>query len=107
MSLPLGLAAVAQMSIGAVLVAMVGQMVGVVELGATSLAFGLINATAFSFAAGFSGALETVLSHSYGRDPTSKLYGVYAQRMLMLLLIISALLGPLIAFADTLPSRHF
>ncbi|KAK7201247.1 membrane transporter protein [Novymonas esmeraldas] len=100
-SIPLGLAAVAQMSISVVLVAMVGKMVGDTELGATSLACGLLNATAFSFAAGFSGALETVLSHSYGRDPTSKLYGVYGQRMSLMLLIIAAIVGPILAFSDS------
>lgn len=99
---PLGLAAVAQLIIGTILVAMVGRMVGVVQLGAASLSFGLINATVFSFASGFSGALETVLSYSYGRDPTSKLYGVYAQRMALLLLFVSASLGPILIFADSL-----
>ncbi|KPA86417.1 hypothetical protein ABB37_00591 [Leptomonas pyrrhocoris] len=100
-SLPLGLAAVAQMSINVVLVAMTGRMVGEAALGATTLACGLLNATAFSFAAGFSGALETVLSHSYGRDPNSKLFGVYAQRMSLMLLVVSAFVGPILAFSDS------
>lgn len=100
-SIPLGLAAVAQMSIGVVLVAMTGKMVSEAALGATTLGCGLLNATAFSFAAGFCGALETVLSHSYGRDPNSKLYGVYAQRMSLLLLIIAAFVGPILAFSDS------
>ncbi|KPI85368.1 hypothetical protein ABL78_5592 [Leptomonas seymouri] len=101
-SIPLGLAAVAQMSIGVVLVAMTGKMVSEVALGAATLACGLLNATAFSFAAGFSGALETVLSHSYGRDPNSKLFGVYAQRMSLMLLIIAVFVGPILAFSDSL-----
>lgn len=102
MSVPLGLASAAQNSVGVVMTAMVGRLVGVVQLGATSLACGLLNATAFSFAAGFCGALETVLSHSYGRDPNSKLYGVYAQRMVLMLLIIALFVGPLLAFSDSL-----
>lgn len=57
MSIPLGFAGIAQFSTTTVLVAMVGKLVGVDELGATSLAFGLINATAFAFASGFCGAL--------------------------------------------------
>lgn len=100
-SLPLGLAAVAQMSISVVLVAMTGKLEGDAALGATTLACGLLNATAFSFAAGFCGALETVLSHSYGRDPNSKLFGVYAQRMSLMLLIIAAIVGPVLAFSDS------
>lgn len=101
-SFPLGLAAVAQISIETVLVAMVGKMVGDTELGATTLASGLLNATAFSFSAGFCGALETVLSHSFGRDPNSKLYGIYGQRMALMLLIIAALVGPIMTFSDSL-----
>lgn len=100
-SVPLGLAAVAQMSISVVLVAMTGTIVGEAALGATSLACGLLNATAFSFAAGFCGALETVLSHSYGRDPNSKLFGVYGQRMSLMLLVIAACVGPMLAFSDS------
>jgi multidrug resistance protein, MATE family len=100
-SIPLGLAAVAQSSVNVVLVAMTGKMVSEAALGATSLACGLLNATAFSFAAGFCGALETVLSHSYGRDPNSKLFGVYAQRMSLMLLIIAAIVGPVLAFSDS------
>lgn len=100
MSVPLGFAAFAQQSISVVMIAMVGRMVGVEQLGATNLSFGLLNATAFAIAAGFCGALETVLSYSFGRDPTSKLYGVYAQRMTFLLLIIAFFVGPILAFAD-------
>uniref|UniRef100_A0A0A9ZE40 Multidrug and toxin extrusion protein 1 n=1 Tax=Lygus hesperus TaxID=30085 RepID=A0A0A9ZE40_LYGHE len=102
MGIPLGLASAAQFSTTSVLVAFVGKMVGVNELGATSLAFGLINATALAFAGGFCGALETMLSYSYGRDPHSTMYGTYAQRMVVLLLIVAMCLGPIIAYADAL-----
>ncbi|CCW61434.1 unnamed protein product [Phytomonas sp. EM1] len=101
-SIPLGFAAVSQISIGALSVATVGRMVGVTQLGATSLAFGLINATSFAFGSGFSGALETVLSSSYGRNPTNKLYGIYAQRMVLLLLATAFFIGPILAFSDSL-----
>ncbi|EPY26132.1 multidrug resistance protein, MATE family [Strigomonas culicis] len=100
--LPLGLAAVAQFSIGTALFSLVGRMVGTEQLGATTLAFGLLYATAFSASAGCCGALETLLSHSYGHDPNSKLYGVYSQRMAILLLIVAFLFGPLLAYADVI-----
>lgn len=102
LSIPLGLAAVAQNSISVVLVAMVGKMVGDRELGATVLANSLLNATAYSLSAGLCGALETVLSQSYGRDQTSKLYGVHVQRMALILLIVAAFVGPVLAFSDSL-----
>ncbi|CAC9546068.1 conserved hypothetical protein [Leishmania infantum JPCM5] len=102
LSIPLGLAAVAQNSISVVLVAMVGKMVGDRELGATVLANSLLNATAYSLSAGLCGALETVLSQSYGRDQTSKLYGVHVQRMSLILLIVAAFVGPVLAFSDSL-----
>ncbi|CBZ30909.1 conserved hypothetical protein [Leishmania mexicana MHOM/GT/2001/U1103] len=102
LSIPLGLAAVAQNSMSVVLVAMVGKMVGDRELGATVLANSLLNATAYSLSSGLCGALETVLSQSYGRDPTSKLYGVHVQRMLLILVIVATLVGPVLAFSDSL-----
>ncbi|KAG5466942.1 hypothetical protein LSCM1_01119 [Leishmania martiniquensis] len=101
-SIPLGLAAVAQNSINLLLVAMVGKMVGDKQLGATVLANSLLNATAYSLSTGLCGALETVLSQSYGRDPTSKLYGVYVQRMALILLIVATFVGPVLAFSDSL-----
>ncbi|KAG5491244.1 hypothetical protein JIQ42_01141 [Leishmania sp. Namibia] len=101
-SIPLGLAAVAQNSINLVMVAMVGKMVGDEELGATVLANSILNATAFSVSTGLCGALETVLSQSYGRDQTSKQYGVYVQRMALILLIVATCVGPVIAFSDSL-----
>ncbi|CAD2216673.1 multidrug resistance protein, MATE family [Angomonas deanei] len=75
-------------------------MVGVEQLGATSLAFGLLYCTAMSLASGCSGALETMLSYTFGKNPNSKLFGVYTQRMLLLLLIIAFVVGPFLAFSD-------
>ncbi|RNE97593.1 membrane transporter protein [Trypanosoma conorhini] len=98
-TVPLSFAQLAQFSINVSMIAVVGRL-GVNELGGASIAYGLINATAFAFAAGFCGALETVLSHTYGRDPKSKLYGVYTQRMFLLLMIVGLLLSPVILFSD-------
>ncbi|KAH9599321.1 Multi antimicrobial extrusion protein [Trypanosoma melophagium] len=100
-SIPLNIAQLAQFSINVAIIAVVGQL-GVNELGGASLAYGLINATAFAFASGFCGALETVLSHTYGRDPKSKMYGIYSQRMSLILLIVGLLLSPIILFVDRL-----
>ncbi|EKG00153.1 hypothetical protein TCSYLVIO_008917 [Trypanosoma cruzi] len=98
-TIPLSFAQLAQFSINVSVIAVVGSL-GVNELGGASIAYGLINATAFGFASGFCGALETVLSHTYGRDPMSKLYGIYTQRMFLLLMIVGLLLSPIILFAD-------
>lgn len=43
-----------------------------------------------------------MLSYSYGRDPHSKLYGTYAQRMTLMLIIIALFLGPVLAFSDVI-----
>nr|CCC90523.1 unnamed protein product [Trypanosoma congolense IL3000] len=101
MTVKLSLAQTAQFSLGVSLVAVVGR-IGVRELGATSLANGLINATVFAFGAGFSGALETKLSHTYSRNPKDKMYGVYTLRMFVMLLILFLLLSPTILFVDRL-----
>ncbi|ESL09296.1 hypothetical protein TRSC58_02986 [Trypanosoma rangeli SC58] len=99
MTIPLSFAQLAQFSINVSMIAVVGRL-GVNELGGASIAYGLINATAFAFASGCCGALETVLSHTYGRDAKSKLYGVYTQRMFLMLMILSLLVSPVILFSD-------
>lgn len=86
LAVPMSVSQLAQFSIMLVMLAVVGHM-GVGELGGASIAFGLINATGFAFGSGICGALETLLSQSFGRDQTSKMYGVYAQRMLVILFI--------------------
>ncbi|ORC87739.1 uncharacterized protein TM35_000201480 [Trypanosoma theileri] len=98
-SIPLNLAQLAQFSINVSIISVVGKL-GVNQLGGASLGYGLINATAFAFASGFCGALETVLSHTYGRDPKSKMYGIYAQRMTLMLLLVGLFLSPIILFID-------
>jgi multidrug resistance protein, MATE family len=96
-------------------------------MGGASLALGLVNATGFAFGAGLCGALETVLSHSFGlflyeekkrkaaaeaaaaRDGTEvqalvphtlHIYGIYAQRMVLILLVAAIPLGIILCFAD-------
>lgn len=103
-SLPLSFAQMAQFSISVFMFSVVGKL-GVNELGGASIAYGLINATAFAFASGFCGALETVLSHTYGRDKKSKLYGIYTQRMFLMLMLIGLLLTPAILYMDRLLLR--
>lgn len=144
---PLTLSALAQFSLNTVIVSVNGKMLGDLELGGASLAVGLINATGFAFGAGLCGALETVLSHTYGaferethladqadvaagggsdhhhmhsasgsagtgdsatlpaeaEEPprTLYLYGTYAQRMAIILVITAFPLGVILCFADS------
>ncbi|RNF07932.1 putative membrane transporter protein [Trypanosoma rangeli] len=103
---PLTLATLAQFSIITVILAVVGRKLGVNELGGASLALGLINATAFAFAAGSCGALETVLSHTYGLyksrggSGTMHMYGTYVQRMIIILAFISIPIGAILIYID-------
>ncbi|CBH11514.1 membrane transporter protein, putative [Trypanosoma brucei gambiense DAL972] len=99
LTVKLSIAQVAQFSFGITLLTVVGK-IGVGELGGASLANGLVNATVFAFGAGFSGALETKLSHTFSRNPKDKMYGVYTLRMLIMLLITFVLLSPAILFLD-------
>ncbi|KAG8348905.1 putative membrane transporter protein [Trypanosoma vivax] len=101
MTFSLSLVQIAQFSLGITMVAVAGT-IGVRELGGTSLGYTIISSTAFAFGAGISGALETLLSHEYGMNPNSKMYGVYTQRMFLLLLIVYLLLTPAILFTDRL-----
>ncbi|KAF8298633.1 hypothetical protein TcYC6_0069700 [Trypanosoma cruzi] len=104
--LPLSVATLIQFFIITVILAIVGRTLGVNELGGAALALGLINATAFAFAAGSCGALETVLSHTYGmhkssgESDTMYMYGTYAQRMTIILLVVSIPLGVVLIYAD-------
>ncbi|CAD2216675.1 multidrug resistance protein, MATE family [Angomonas deanei] len=123
---PLSLSTLAQFSLNTVIIAVVGGMLGEAELGGASLALGLINATGFAFGAGLCGALETVLSHAFGshkrnlenqqkkrlfylqRHPGEEvpeveeqplyIYGIYAQRMMLILLVTAIPLGLILAF---------
>lgn len=63
---PLTISTLSQFSLNVVIVSVIGRFLGVKELGGASLALGLINATGFAFGAGLCGALETVLSHTFG-----------------------------------------
>jgi len=127
--LPLTASALAQFSLNMVIVSVIGRCLGVAELGGASLALGIVNATGFAFGAGLCGALETVLSHTYGAfeqrvaaaeaaqlvaresgsgeippDPprTLYMYGIYAQRMAVILFVIAFPLGVVLCFIDGL-----
>ncbi|CCW61436.1 unnamed protein product [Phytomonas sp. EM1] len=63
---PLTLASIAQFSINASTVAIIGKFLGADQMGGATLALSLVNATGFAFGTGLCGALETVLSHTYG-----------------------------------------
>ena len=76
--------------------------VGVAQLGGVAMGFSLMNSTGYAFGSGLCGALETLLSHSYGRDPQSRKYGTHTQRMILLLLCISIPLAALLCYIDVL-----
>ncbi|CAD2214397.1 MatE, putative [Angomonas deanei] len=127
---PLTISFLSIFSFKTVIIACVGSMLGEAELGAVSLALGLLNATGFAFGAGLCGALETVLSHCYGSHKRAfkrqqmeraayvaahpdevvpevvegplYLYGIYAQRMGLILLGIAVPLGVVVAFIDSI-----
>ena len=96
---PMSMSQITVSLVGIVSVYFAGRM-GVVELGAAALTFSFINATSFSVAAGFCGALETFFSQSFGENPESKMYGTHAQRMVVLLLVASLPLGALFAYCE-------
>jgi MATE family multidrug resistance protein len=96
---PLCASQVAQSLIGSVCVMFAGRF-GVAPLGGVGMGISIMNATGYAFGSGFCGALETLLSHSYGRNPSSKKYGTHAQRMVLLLLMLSIPLGALLCFID-------
>ncbi|GET92883.1 hypothetical protein, conserved [Leishmania tarentolae] len=126
---PLTLASLAQFSLNLAIILVIGRLLGLEAMGGVSLALGLVNATGFAFGAGLCGALETVLSHSFGRfqqeeskrlaqakaeaartgtavvpptPPTLHIYGIYAQRMSIILMVASVPLGFVLCFADAL-----
>lgn len=136
---PLSLSMLAQFSINMVILIVIGKMLDIEAMGGVSLALGLVNATGFAFSAGLCGALETVLSHTYGMfkgagatgggdgggdndgageaagsmaEPpasssppqTMHIYGIYAQRMTIILIIAAVPLGLVLCFADKLLS---
>lgn len=101
LGLPMNISQLSGLSITTVTL-MFAAKYGATALGGASLALGMMNATGYSFASGLCGALETLLSHSYGRNPTSKVYGLHAQRMCLLLLIVSIPLAFLLANIDVL-----
>ncbi|KPA86426.1 hypothetical protein ABB37_00596 [Leptomonas pyrrhocoris] len=124
---PVSLSSLATFSLNLVIIAVIGQMVNLQAMGGASLALGLVNATGFAFGAGLCGALETVLSHSFGlflreeekrkkeaeataaRDGTAvpplvphtiHIFGIYTQRMVLILLVAAIPLGFILCFAD-------
>ncbi|RHW70033.1 MATE efflux family protein [Trypanosoma brucei equiperdum] len=105
---PLMVTTLAQFTLNAVMMAIIGKHFGVKELGGVSLALGMLNATAFAFSAGLCGALETVLSQTYGvfqsrgGEGTMYLYGTYTQRMAVMLLVISIPIGIAVIYIDVL-----
>ncbi|KAG5491253.1 hypothetical protein JIQ42_01151 [Leishmania sp. Namibia] len=126
---PLTLSSLAQFSLNLTIILLIGRLLGLEAMGGTSLALGLVNATGFAFGAGLCGALETVLSHSFGSfrqeeekrlarakevaaragipmEPlapyTLYMYGIYAQRMTLILIVAAVPLGFVLCFADGL-----
>lgn len=109
---PLSISALAQFSFNAVIISVMGRYLGVEQMGGASLALGLVNATGLAFGAGLCGALETVFSHIYGSykqkerlgqdlsGVTIPMYGIYAQRMALILLVTALPLGAVLCFAD-------
>ncbi|RNF20257.1 putative membrane transporter protein [Trypanosoma conorhini] len=93
---PLSASQLSQFSFMIVMFFFAGHL-GVEELGSVSIALGILNATGFAFGSGLCGALETLLSHSYGQDPRSIMYGVYAQRMFLILMIFTIPLAILLS----------
>ena len=75
---------------------------GTTPLGAASLAYSFVNASAFSIASGFCGALDTFLSHAYGKDPNSKMYGVHTQRAVICMLVLSIPVAASFAYMDVI-----
>ncbi|KAG8346074.1 putative membrane transporter protein [Trypanosoma vivax] len=100
-ALPMSLSQLAQFSFIIVMMVFAGRL-GVQELGAVSVSFSIINATAYAIGCGLSGALEALLSCSYGDDPRNKMYGTYAQRMFFILLIFSVPLTPFFMYLEPL-----
>ncbi|ORC92105.1 putative membrane transporter protein [Trypanosoma theileri] len=98
---PLSISQLSQFSFMIVMLCFAGHL-GVHELGGVSIAIGILNATGFAFGSGLCGALETLLSHSYGMDPQSTMYGVYAQRMFLILMIFTIPLSFLLFFIEPL-----
>ncbi|KAG5466946.1 hypothetical protein LSCM1_01124 [Leishmania martiniquensis] len=126
---PLTLSSLAQFSLNLTIILVIGRLLGLEAMGGASLALGLVNATGFAFGAGLCGALETVLSHSFGHfrreeekrlarakeaaaragiamEPpaphTLHMYGIYAQRMAIILMVAAVPLGVVLCFADGL-----
>ncbi|CAG9582718.1 conserved hypothetical protein [Leishmania major strain Friedlin] len=125
---PLTLSSLAQFSLNLVIIMVIGRLLGLEAMGGVSLALGLVNATGFAFGAGLCGALETVLSHSFGHFQQEKkrlaqaqteaertgttvepqvpctlhIYGIYAQRMSIILMVACVPLGFVLCFADAL-----
>ncbi|TPP47968.1 MatE family protein [Leishmania donovani] len=126
---PLTLSSLAQFSLNLIIIMVIGRLLGLEAMGGVSLALGLVNATGFAFGAGLCGALETVLSHTFGHfqqeenkrlaqakteaertgtavEPqvscTLHMYGIYAQRMSIILMVASVPLGFVLCFADAL-----
>lgn len=124
---PVSLSSLATFSLNLVIIMVIGKMLDIQAMGGASLALGLVNATGFAFGAGLCGALETVLSHSFGlfqreegkrkaaaeaaaaRDGTAvaplvphtlHIYGIYTQRMVLILLVAAIPLGFILCFAD-------
>ncbi|KAH9601636.1 Multi antimicrobial extrusion protein [Trypanosoma melophagium] len=96
---PLSISQLSQFSFMIVMLIFAGHL-GVHELGGVSIAMGILNATGFAFGSGLCGALETLLSHSYGMDPQSTMYGIYAQRMFLILMIFTIPLSILLCFIE-------
>ncbi|CUE65675.1 Hypothetical protein, putative [Bodo saltans] len=96
LAFPLNISQLAQLSILLVMMSAIGEF-GTHALGGASLANGLMNATGYAFGGGLAGALETLLSHCYGHNPKSLLFGTHLQRMILLQLIVALPLGLLIA----------
>ncbi|RNF07931.1 putative membrane transporter protein [Trypanosoma rangeli] len=92
---PLSASQLSQFGLMVVMFFFAGHL-GVEELGSVSIALGIFNATGFAFGSGLCGALETLLSHSYGQDPRSTTYGVYAQRMFLILMLFAIPLAVLL-----------
>ncbi|KEG15036.1 putative membrane transporter protein [Trypanosoma grayi] len=97
--LPLSASQLSQFSFLIVMFFFAGH-IGVHELGGISIALGILNATGFAFGSGLCGALETLLSHSYGMDPRSTMYGIYAQRMFLILMLFAIPLAFLLCLLE-------
>ncbi|EAN77107.1 membrane transporter protein, putative [Trypanosoma brucei brucei TREU927] len=98
-AMPMSISQIAQFSFMVVMLICAGH-IGVHELGAVSIALGILNATGFAFGSGLCGALETLLSQSYGQNPRSTMYGVYAQRMFFILMVFVVPLSVFLLFVE-------